>query len=176
VRVIGFCGPSGSGKTTLIERLVPLLKVDGSRVSVIKHAHKGFELDRPGKDSWRHREAGAFEVLIASSQRLAKLREYDVAGDPTVHQLLVELHACDWVLIEGFRHADVCKVELFAPSLDGTASYLDDPYVIALVTDAPQALPAPTQRPVFARAAADGLAQFLHEQRARLEYDRESQG
>ena len=176
MRVVGFCGPSGTGKTTLIERLLPLLKADGSRVSVIKHAHSGFELDQPGKDTWRHREAGAFEVLIASSRRLAKLREYDAAADPTVHQLLSELHDCDWVLVEGLKHADVCKVELFDPVRDGTPTYPDDPYVIALVTDAPQALPVPTQRPVFARADASGLAQFLHAQRARLEYDRESQG
>jgi molybdopterin-guanine dinucleotide biosynthesis protein B len=176
VHVVGFCGPSGSGKTTLIERLVPLLRADGARVSVIKHAHQGFDLDTPGKDSWRHREAGAFEVLLASDRRLAKLREFDAPTEPTVHQLLAELHPCDWVLIEGFKHADVCKVEFVDLARNGPPLYPDDPYVIALVGDAQSALSASTQRPVFARADAEGLAQFLQAQRARLEYDRESQG
>jgi molybdopterin-guanine dinucleotide biosynthesis protein B len=176
MRVIGFCGPSGAGKTTLIEQLVPLLRADGARVSVIKHAHQGFDLDTRGKDSWRHREAGAFEVLIASDRRLAKLREFDAPAEPTVQQLLAELHACDWVLIEGFKHADVCKIEFVDSARNGAALYPEDPYVIALVSDALSALPVATQRPVFARADVDGLAQFLQAQRARLEYDREPQG
>lgn len=90
MRVVGFCGPSGSGKTTLIERLLPLLRARGLRVSVIKHAHSGFDIDQPGKDSWRHRRAGAFEVLLASDQRIAKLREFEVTAQPPVHQLLAE--------------------------------------------------------------------------------------
>ena len=73
MKVIGFCGASGVGKTTLIEQLITELKSRGQRVSVIKHAHKRFDIDHPGKDSWRHRQAGAFEVMIASGQRLAKL-------------------------------------------------------------------------------------------------------
>lgn len=170
MRVVGFCGPSGSGKTTLIERLLPLLRARGLRVSVIKHAHSGFDIDQPGKDSWRHRHAGAFEVLLASDRRIAKLREFEVTGQPTVHQLLAELHDCDWVLIEGFKHADVLKVELLDPALNGQALYPDDPYVVALVSDAAGPLPAPTQRPVFARADVEGLAQFILGQATRHEY------
>jgi len=137
---------------------------------VIKHAHSGFDIDKPGKDSWRHRHAGAFEVLLASDQRIAKLREFELAGQPTVHHLLAELHDCDWVLIEGFKHADVLKVELFDPGLDGRPLYPDDPYVVALVTDLPQTLPVSTGRPVFARADVGALAQFLLGQGARHEY------
>jgi len=174
MQVVAFCGPSGSGKTTLIERLLPLLRERGLRVSVIKHAHSGFDIDQPGKDSWRHRHAGAFEVLLASDQRLAKLREFEVTEHPTVHQLVTELHECDWVLIEGFKHADVLKVELLDPGLDAQALYPDDPYVVALVTDAPSALPVPTQRPVFARIDVNGLAQFLLGQSARHEYSHET--
>lgn len=171
MKVVGFCGLSGSGKTTLIEQLLPLLRAGGDRVSVIKHAHSGFDIDRPGKDSWRHRQAGAFEVLLASDQRLAKLREYDAPAHPTVHQLLAELQECDWVLVEGFKHADIPKIEV----LDGTrpeaaALYPDDPFVVALVTDAPETLPAPTARPVFARADVAALAQFLADGSARYEY------
>ncbi|MFO1220782.1 MAG: molybdopterin-guanine dinucleotide biosynthesis protein B [Burkholderiaceae bacterium] len=170
MKIVGFCGPSGSGKTTLIERLLPLLRADGARVSVIKHAHHGFDIDRPGKDSYRHRQAGAFEVLLASSQRLAKLREYDVAGMPTVHQLVAELHDCDWVVVEGFKHADIPKIELVGPAHRMPPLYPVDPFVVALVSDRPDALPEPTQRPVFGRNDVDALAQFLVEHAQRHEY------
>ena len=173
MHVVGFCGSSGSGKTTLIERLLPLLREDGSRVSVIKHAHAGFDIDTPGKDSFRHRQAGAFEVLVASGQRLAKLREYEVAGEPSVHQLIAELVDCDWVIVEGFKHADIPKIEVIDPARGGTPLYPDDPFVVALVTDAPEALPVPTQRPVFARADAPALAQFLLASAKRHEYSPE---
>lgn len=170
MHVVGFCGSSGSGKTTLIERLLPLMRGQGLRVSVIKHAHAGFDLDTPGKDSFRHRQAGAFEVLVASGQRLAKLREFEVTGEPTVHQLIAELVDCDWVIVEGFKHADIPKIELIDPSRDGTPLYPDDPFVVALVTDAPGALPVATQRPVFARADVPALAQFLLANAKRHEY------
>jgi len=175
MHVVGFCGPSGSGKTTLIEQLLLRLRARDLRVSVIKHAHSGFDIDKAGKDSWRHRHAGAFEVLLASDQRIAKLREFEASGQPSVHQLLAELHDCDWVLIEGFKHADVLKVELLDPALDGQALYPDDPYVVALISDTPGALPAPTQRPVFARSDVDGLAQFILGQSARHEYSHQPQ-
>ena len=102
MNVICFCGPSGVGKTTLIERVIVALKAQGQRVSVIKHAHKTFDIDHPGKDTYRHREAGAFEVMIASGSRLAKMREYEVAGQPSIHQLLAEMIEVDWILVEGF--------------------------------------------------------------------------
>lgn len=172
MRVVGFCGLSGSGKTTLIERLLALMRARGQRVSVIKHAGAGFDIDRAGKDSFRHRQAGAFEVLLASDQRLVKLREYEVPGPPTVHQLVAELHDCDWVFVEGFKHADMPKVEVLGPVRRGDPPplYLDDPFVVALATDAPEALPVPTGRPVFARADARALAQFLFDSSARYEY------
>lgn len=176
MKVAGFFGPSGAGKTALIERLLPVLRARDLRVSVIKHASSGFDLDRPGKDSWRYREAGASEVLIASNQRLAKLRDYEVPGPPSVHQLLAELIDCDWVLVEGFKHADILKFEFLDPAGGAQPLYPDDPFVVALVTDAPQALPVPTQRPVFARDDVESLAQFLLEQGARHEYQHEHRG
>ena len=105
MKVIGFRGYSGSGKTTLVEQLVAGLKAHGQRVSVVKHAHHAFDIDQEGKDSWRHRQAGAFEVVIASDRRLAKIREFETRADPTVHDLIAELSACDWVLVEGFKRA-----------------------------------------------------------------------
>ena len=92
MKVVGFAGYSGSGKTTLIERVIPALKARGLRVSVVKHAHHAFDIDHPGKDTYRHREAGAFEVVVASSKRLALVREFEQPAKLSVHHhLLAEL-------------------------------------------------------------------------------------
>ena len=91
MQVIGLCGSSNSGKTTLAEKLIRALKARGCRVSVVKHAHKRFDIDRPGKDSFRHREAGAFEVLVANGHRLALMREFETEAELSVHQMLAEL-------------------------------------------------------------------------------------
>lgn len=170
MRVIGFCGPSGVGKTTLIERLLPELRSRGLRVSVIKHAHSNFDIDQPGKDTWRHRRAGAFEVLIASGQRLAKLREYEVPGQPSVHQLIAELIECDWVLVEGFKHADIPKIEVWRQAKPNVALYPNDPFVIAVATDDSASLPEPSQLPVLAMSDIPALANFLIHTGARCEY------
>jgi molybdopterin-guanine dinucleotide biosynthesis adapter protein len=170
MKVVGFGGPSGVGKTTLVEALIPLLKAAGQRVSVIKHAHKRFDIDTPGKDSWRHREAGAAEVLVASAQRLALLREFEVEGLPDVHALLAELSPCDWVLVEGYKHADLPKVEVWRAALNQPPQYPDDPYVVALATDTPGSPPVPTQRPVFDLADAPALAAWLLDQAPRFDY------
>ena len=116
MKVVGVCGWSGSGKTTLVEQLIARLRLEGLRVSVIKHAHHGFDIDHPGKDSWRHRAAGAFEVVVASNRRLAKIREFAAPAEPTAHQLIAELYECDWVFVEGFKHADVPKIEVWRAS------------------------------------------------------------
>ena len=171
MRVIGFCGPSGVGKTTLIEGVLVALRGHGQRVSVIKHAHKHFDIDQPGKDSHRHREAGAFEVLIASGQRLAKMREYAVPGQPTVHQLIAEMLDCDWILVEGFKDADIPKVEVWRAALGQAAYYPNDPFVVAVATDTPADLPEPTARPVFDLAAPDALAAWLMDTAPRFDYE-----
>jgi molybdopterin-guanine dinucleotide biosynthesis protein B len=171
VKVIAFCGPSGVGKTTLIEGVLRSLRARGLRVSVIKHAHKGFDIDQPGKDSWRHREAGAFEVLVASDRRLAKLREFEVQGQPTIHALIAELLDCDWVLAEGFKTADVPKVEVWRAAKGQAPIYPHDPVVVAIATDDPEALPVPTARPVFDMALPAALASFLVDTVARFDYD-----
>lgn len=161
MKLVVVCGPSGVGKTTLVEQMIAELKGHGQRVSVIKHAHQRFDIDRPGKDSWRHREAGATEVLVASSQRLALLREYEVEGLPTLHQLVAELSPVDWVLVEGFKHADWPKVEVWRAALGQAPLYPDDPFVTTVATDTPEALPEPTARPVFALSAAAALVLHL---------------
>ncbi|HEY0819020.1 MAG TPA: molybdopterin-guanine dinucleotide biosynthesis protein B [Rhizobacter sp.] len=170
MKVVGFSGYSGSGKTTLIEKLLGRLKAAGQRVSVIKHAHHRFDIDHPGKDSYRHREAGAFEVVVASNRRLAKVREYEHEAEVTVHQLLAELVPCDWAIVEGFRHADLLKIEVWRAETGEPAHYPDDPFVIAVATDAPQRLPVPTALPVFHLDDAQAVADFLLSRADRHEY------
>ena len=171
MHVIGFCGYSGSGKTTLVEQLIVRLRLAGQRVSVVKHAHHEFDIDHEGKDSWRHRQAGAFEVVIASNRRLAKIREYPAIEEPTFDQLVAELVECDWVLVEGFKHAPLPKIEVWRSATGKPAQYPFDPFVIALATDSEAALPAPTGLPVFHLDDVDGVAAFILAQEARCRYE-----
>ena len=170
MKVVGFSGYSGSGKTTLVEQLIGRLKLAGQRVSVVKHAHHTFDIDHEGKDSWRHREAGAFEVVIASDRRLAKIREFEVHAVPTVHHLINELYDCDWVLVEGFKHASLPKIEIWRASTGHPAQYPDDPFVVAVCTDTPALLPQPTGLPVLDLNRADTVAEFLLAHPGRYEY------
>ena len=170
MKVVAFFGASGVGKTTLIEQLIGELKQRGQRVSVIKHAHKTFDIDHPGKDTWRHRQAGAFEVLIASGHRLAKMREYEVEGQPTLHQLVQEMVECNWLLVEGFKHADIPKIEVWRAALGQAPAFVDDPFVAAIATDQPDGLPLPTGLPVLDMAQAPQMADFLVGNASRFEY------
>ncbi|MFL6662964.1 MAG: molybdopterin-guanine dinucleotide biosynthesis protein B [Rhizobacter sp.] len=170
MKVVGFSGYSGSGKTTLVEQLIVRLKLAGQRVSVVKHAHHAFDIDHEGKDSWRHRQAGAFEVLVASDRRLAKIREYEVQADPTVHQLLAELYECDWVLVEGFKHADLLKIEVWRADAGKPAQYPNDPFVVAICTDDAKRLPQPTGLPILDLNDPDAVAHFLLGHPERYEY------
>jgi molybdopterin-guanine dinucleotide biosynthesis protein B len=161
MNVIGFCGFSGSGKTTLVEQLIARLKLAGQRVSVVKHAHHAFDIDHDGKDSWRHRRAGAFEVVIASDRRLAKIREFETLADPSVHDLIAELGPCDWVLVEGFKRAALPKIEIWRASTDQPAQYPHDRHIVAVCTDSAAQLPEPTQLPVLDLNDADAVTAFL---------------
>ena len=162
MKVVGFCGYSGSGKTTLVEQLVVRLRLAGQRVSVVKHAHHEFDIDQPGKDSHRHRAAGAYEVVIASNRRLAKIREYEAEADPNAHQLIAELSPlADWVLVEGFKRADLPKIEIWRAETGQRVQYPNDPFVVAIATDSPEALPVPTQLPVLDLNDADAITSFL---------------
>ncbi len=175
MKVVGFAGFSGAGKTTLIERLVPMLKTRGLRVSVIKHAHHGLETDRPGKDTWRHREAGAYEVLAASPERMVLQRTFEQPGERTVHELIPALHpGVDWVLVEGFRDSNLLKVEVWRPATERPARYPDDPFIVAIATDAPDHLPEATLRPVLDLNDADAVATWLLDNGERFDYDPEA--
>ena len=145
MKALGFAAYSGMGKTTLLEQLIAALRVRGQRVSTIKHAHHDVDIDIPGKDSWRHRQAGASEVLLVCDKRLALVREFEQEQDLDVHAMLAELRSeVDWVLIEGFKHGDLPKVEIWRAT-DAAAieagkkpkplRFPDDPHVVALATD-----------------------------------------
>ena len=170
MKVVGFAGYSGSGKTHLVERLIPALKMRGLRVSVVKHAHHKFDIDHPGKDTWRHREAGAFEVVVASDRRLALMREFEQPAELSVHHLIAELYdGVDWVLVEGFKDSNLLKVEVWRPEAAKPARYPDDDFIVAIVTDQ-AALPQETLRPVLDLNDAPAIAAWLVDNAERFEY------
>ena len=174
MQVIGLCGSSNSGKTTLAEKLIRALKARGCRVSVVKHAHKRFDIDRPGKDSFRHREAGAFEVVVASRNRLALMREFEQEAQLSVHHLIAELYdGVDWVLVEGFKESDLPKIEVWRAAAGKPVRYPDDEFIVAIATDSPQALPEATLRPVLDLNDAEAIAQWLLDNGHRFDYDPE---
>ena len=113
--VFGLCGWSGSGKTTLLVKLIAVLSDRGLTVSTVKHAHHSFDIDRPGKDSHRHRMAGAQQVIVASGQRWALMHELRGADEPAMADLIARLDPADLVLVEGFKHAAHAKLEVHRP-------------------------------------------------------------
>ena len=139
-----------------------------------KHAHHDFDIDRPGKDTWRHREAGAFEVIVASDRRLALMREFEQPARLSVHHLLAELYeGVDWVLVEGFKESNLLKVEVWRPSAGKPARYPEDDFIVAIATDEPARMPVPTLRPVLDLNDAESVAQWLADNGDRFEYDPE---
>ena len=136
MKVFGIAGYSGSGKTTLLEKLIPEFRQRGLRVSVIKHAHHGFDIDRPGKDSYRHREAGASEVLLSCNDRWALMHERRDEAEPTLAELLGHLSPCDLVLIEGFKQEPVPKMEVFRPENGKPPLFPGRPDICAIATEA----------------------------------------
>ncbi len=135
MKVLGFAGYSGSGKTTLIERLLPRLVANGLRVSVLKQSHHDIDLDTPGKDSWRHRQAGAHEVLLATPSRWMLVHELRGAPVPDLAAQLACLSPCDLVLVEGFRHAALPKLEVHRLTHGKPWLYPEDAHILAVVSD-----------------------------------------
>lgn len=137
--VLGFAAFSGTGKTTLLKQLIPLLADRGIRVGVIKHAHHNFDIDKPGKDSYELRKAGARQMLVASSRRWALMTETDLDDDPSLESLIGRLDpdSIDLVLVEGFKHVPFSRIELHRPSLGHPLLYPDDSNIIAVAADSP---------------------------------------
>ncbi len=142
-KIIGFAGYSGSGKTTLLEKLIPLLTAQGLRIAVIKHAHHNFDIDKPGKDTYRHRQAGAGEVLIINAQRWALMHELRDETEPSLEELCAKFSPCDLILAEGYKHASIPKLEVHRTETGHESLYPSDPRIIAVVTDSKETLPLP---------------------------------
>lgn len=136
MKVIGFAGWSGAGKTTLLTRLIPHLIAKGLRVSTLKHAHHAFDVDVPGKDSWRHREAGAAEVLVSSGKRWALMHELRGADEPKLPELLARMSPVDLVIVEGFKREPYPKIEVHRAANGKPPLFPDDPGIVGLATDA----------------------------------------
>jgi molybdopterin-guanine dinucleotide biosynthesis adapter protein len=137
MRIIGLAGWSGSGKTTLVTKVLPRLIERGLRVSTIKHAHHGFDLDQPGKDSFMHREAGATEVVISSARRFAILHELRDSPEWDLPDLLAKLAQVDLVLVEGFKRDAFPKLEIHRAAKGKPLLHPDDPHIIAVAADTP---------------------------------------
>ena len=137
MRIFGLAGWSGSGKTTLVVRLIPELVRRGITVSTLKHAHHNFDVDKPGKDSYEHRTAGAHEVLISSANRFALMHELRGAAEPTVEALVARLAPVDLVLIEGYKAHAHDKLEIYRASLGKPLLAMEDRHVVAVASDTP---------------------------------------
>ena len=171
MKVVCFAGFSGAGKTTLVERLIGLLRARGLRVSVIKHSHHGLEVDHRGKDTWRHREAGAYEVLAVSPARLVLQRSFEQQRERSVHEALAALDpGVDWVLVEGWRDSDLHKIEVWRSVTSRPVRYPDDPFMVAVALPAADALPVDTLRPRLDLDNPDAVAAWLVDNGDRFEY------
>jgi len=140
--IIGFAAFSGSGKTTLVRGIIPLLQREGNRIGVIKHAHHNFTVDTPGKDSYELRDAGAEQVLIASRQRLAWVKETRQEEEPKLADLLPYYagQGLDLIIVEGFKREPFPKIEVHRSSLHRPLLASSDPHIIAVATDTPDSL------------------------------------
>lgn len=136
MKVIGVAGWSGAGKTTLISRVIPYLRKQGLRVSVIKHAHHDFDVDVPGKDSWVHRQSGAEEVLVSSANRWALMHELRGAMEPSLSELLRKMSPVDFVVIEGFKSEPHRKIEVYRKASGKPPLFPGDPAIAGIAADA----------------------------------------
>lgn len=161
VPILGFAAFSGTGKTTLLKKLLPILRDRGVRVGMVKHAHHSFDVDRPGKDSFELRKAGAAQMLIASRSRWALMVERRLEKDPVLDEVLLELDpaALDLILVEGFKQEQFPKIELRRANLKRPLLYPNDSNIIAIATDAPAALD--TKLPVLDLNRPEMIADFV---------------
>jgi molybdopterin-guanine dinucleotide biosynthesis protein B len=158
MRVIGLAGWSGAGKTTLLARLIPYLLAENLRVSVIKHAHHEFDVDMPGKDSWIHRQSGAAEVLISSTQRWALMHELRGAREPRLPELLAKMSRVDLVVVEGFKREPLRKIEVHRAANGKPTLFPDDPGIVGIATDTK----LETQLPVAHLDDIKAIAAMMH--------------
>ena len=159
MKTFGFAGWSGSGKTTLIEQLIPRFTRRGLKVSLIKHAHHTFDVDHPGKDSYRHRQAGAAEILVTSSRRWVLMHELRGAAEPSFEEQVKRISPCDLLLVEGFKHAPIPKLEVWRKETGEPLLHPNDPHIVAVASDAK----IETRLPLLDLNDIDGICRFILE-------------
>jgi molybdopterin-guanine dinucleotide biosynthesis protein MobB len=161
--IIGLAATSGSGKTTLLLKLIPLLRARGLRIGLIKRAHHSFDTDKPGKDSYELRKAGASQVLVGSDHRWALVVENDVPSEPVLATMLdnLRIDTLDLVLVEGFKFEPIPKIEIYRPSLGQPLLAAGDRHIIAVATDDPAFVV--TDRPILDLNRPERVAEFLHQ-------------
>jgi molybdopterin-guanine dinucleotide biosynthesis adapter protein len=159
MKVFGFAGWSGSGKTTLIEQLVPRFVLQGVSVSLIKHAHHQFDIDRPGKDSYRHRHAGCTEVMVTSDVRWALMHEMRGATEATLEEQMARMTPVDLVLVEGWKWQPIAKLEVYREANGKPLLHPDDRHIIGIASD----VPVQTALPRFGIDDYDRIGQFVLE-------------
>lgn len=157
MKLFGFAGYSGSGKTTLIEQLIPLFTARGLTVSLIKHAHHTFDLDQPGKDSYRHRKAGCTEILVTSSRRWALVHELRGAPEPELEEQVQHISPCDLLLVEGYKRSRIPKLEVYRAVTGEPLIHPHDENIVALASDAR----VNTKLPQFDLNAPPPIAEFV---------------
>ena len=165
MNAIGFAGYSGSGKTSLIEQVIPALTQRGLKVSVLKHAHHSFDIDQPGKDSFRHREAGASEVMLVSEKRWVIMHEARGKSEPTMEEMLARFEDCDVVLVEGYKFGALPKIEVyrgqFSKEMNTAPMFKNDRQIVAIATDAPEHLREQTALPLLDLNHPEYVAAFI---------------
>jgi molybdopterin-guanine dinucleotide biosynthesis protein B len=157
MKTFGFAGWSGSGKTTLIEALIPRFVQRGLQVSLIKHAHHTFDVDQPGKDSYRHRHAGASEVLVTSSRRWVLMHELRGGHEPSFDEQVKRLSPCDLLLVEGFKYAPIAKLEVWRAQPGEGLLHPNDSHIVAVASDAK----VQTKLPLLDLNDHDAIAAFV---------------
>lgn len=159
MRVFGITGHSGSGKTTLIEKLLPILRARGHTVSLIKHTHHGFDIDKPGKDSHRLREAGAHEVLLAGDARWVLMHELRGEHEPTLEQQLARLTPVDFALVEGYKRAPIPKLEVWRSENQHAPRFPEESTIVAVAVDG--VAPECCSLPIFQLSSTEQIADFV---------------
>jgi molybdopterin-guanine dinucleotide biosynthesis protein B len=157
MKTFGFAGWSGSGKTTLIEKLIPRFVERGLSVSLVKHAHHKFDIDRPGKDSWRHRKAGCSEVMLVSDVRWALMGELRGAPEPSLEECIARISPCDLLLVEGYKYHRIPKLETWREANAQPFLHPEDASIVAVAADAA----VETSLPRYSLDDADGIAAFI---------------
>lgn len=157
MKTFGFAGWSGSGKTTLIEKLIPLFVKRGLRVSLIKHAHHSFDVDHPGKDSYRLRHAGASEVLVTSSRRWVLMHELGGGKEPPFAEQIKHFSPCDLLIVEGYKFAPIPKLEVWRTVTGEALLHPNDPHIVAVASDTK----VETKLPLLDLNAHEAIAAFI---------------